>query len=37
VHLFDGRVIEEEAGALRRAEVEEAKRELQESGFGVEL
>ncbi len=37
VHLFDGRVIEEEPGALRRAEVEEAKRELQESGFGVEL
>jgi len=35
VHLFDGRVIEEEPGALRRAETEEAKRELQESGFGV--
>src|SRR5207245_9629921 len=31
VPLFEGRVIEEEAGALRRAEVEEAKRELQES------
>jgi len=35
VHLFDGRVIEEEEGALRRSEIQEAKRELQESGFGV--
>jgi putative ABC transport system ATP-binding protein len=33
VHLFDGRVIEEEEGALRRADLEEAKRELKESGF----
>ena len=33
VHLFDGLIVEEEAGANRR-EIEEAKRELKESGFG---
>src|SRR6266542_3866979 len=33
VHLFDGLIVEEEAGAHRR-EIEEAKRELKESGFG---
>src|SRR5229473_6591061 len=33
VHLFDGLIVEEEAGANRR-EIEEAKRELRESGFG---
>src|SRR6476659_4754446 len=32
VHLFDGLIVEEEAGANRR-EIEEAKRELRESGF----
>src|SRR6201988_682659 len=32
VHLFDGRVVDEEAGANRR-EIEEAKQELRESGF----
>jgi putative ABC transport system ATP-binding protein len=35
VHLFDGLIVEEETGsASRRAELEEAKRELKESGFG---
>src|SRR5919106_202072 len=34
VHLFDGLIVEEEAGANRR-EVEDAKRELRESGFGA--
>jgi putative ABC transport system ATP-binding protein len=34
VHLFDGLIVEEEAGANRR-EVEDAKRQLEESGFGV--
>ena len=34
VHLFDGLIVEEEAGANRR-EVEDAKRHLEESGFGV--
>lgn len=35
VHLFDGLIVEEETGsASRRAEIEEAKRELKESGFG---
>src|SRR3989442_10108553 len=34
VHLFDGLIVEEEAGANRR-EVEEAKRALEESGFGA--
>ncbi len=33
VHLFDGLIVEEEAGANRR-EIEDAKRELKESGFG---
>src|SRR6266704_1808782 len=33
VHLFAGLTVEEEAGAHRR-EIEEAKRELKESGFG---
>src|SRR6266478_5599227 len=33
VHLFDGLIVEEEAGANRR-EIEEAKRELKESVFG---
>src|SRR6202162_6424168 len=33
VHLFDGLIVEEEAGANRR-EIVEAKRELKESGFG---
>ena len=33
VHLFDGLIVEEEVGANRR-EIEEAKRELKESGFG---
>ena len=34
VHLFDGLIVEEETGsASRRAEIEEAKRELKESGF----
>src|SRR5882724_9232948 len=32
VHLFDGLIVEEEAGANRR-EIEEAKKELRESGF----
>src|SRR5215471_5504001 len=32
VHLFDGLIVEEEAGANRR-EIEEAKQELRESGF----
>jgi ABC-type siderophore export system fused ATPase/permease subunit len=32
VHLFDGAIVEEEAGANRR-ETQEAKRELQERGF----
>ena len=34
VHLFDGLIVEEEAGANRR-EIEDAKRELKESGFGA--
>ena len=34
VHLFDGLIVEEEAGADRR-EIREAKRELAESGFGA--
>src|SRR4051812_34730904 len=35
VHLFDGLIVEEETGsASRRAELEAAKRELKESGFG---
>jgi putative ABC transport system ATP-binding protein len=35
VHLFDGLIVEEETGSeSRRAEIEEAKRELKESGFG---
>src|SRR3982751_4093463 len=34
VHLFDGLIVEEEAGANRR-EIREAKRELAESGFGA--
>ena len=34
VHLFDGLIVEEEAGANRR-EVEDAKRQLEESGFEV--
>ena len=34
VHLFDGLIVEEEQGANRR-EIEEAKRELKESGFGA--
>src|SRR5881296_203851 len=35
IYLFDGRVVEEETGsASRRAEIEAAKRELKESGFG---
>src|SRR5438128_1872967 len=35
VHLFDGLIVEEETGsASRRAEIEAAKRELKESGFG---
>ena len=35
VHLFDGLIVEEETGsASRRREIEEAKRELKESGFG---
>src|SRR3981081_434320 len=33
VHMFDGLIVEEEAGANRR-EIEDAKRELKESGFG---
>jgi len=33
VHLFDGLIVEEEAGTHRR-EIEDAKRELKESGFG---
>jgi len=33
VHLFDGLIVEEEAGSNRR-EIMEAKRELKESGFG---
>src|SRR6186997_2717122 len=32
VHLFDGLIVEEEAGANRR-EIEDAKKELRESGF----
>lgn len=32
VHLFDGLIVEEEAGSHRR-EIEEAKRELAESSF----
>ena len=34
IHLFDGLIVEEEAGADRR-EIREAKRELAESGFGA--
>ena len=34
VHLFDGLIVEEEAGANRR-EVEDAKREAKENGFGA--
>jgi putative ABC transport system ATP-binding protein len=34
VHLFDGLIVEEEAGSDRR-EIREAKRELAESGFGA--
>src|SRR5256885_5391739 len=34
VHLFDGLIVEEEAGSERR-EIREAKRELAESGFGA--
>src|SRR4030095_13714179 len=34
IHLFDGLIVEEEAGADRR-EIIEAKRELKESGFGA--
>src|SRR5499433_305834 len=34
VHLFDGLIVEEEAGSDRR-EIQEAKRELAESGFGA--
>ena len=34
VHLFDGLIVEEEAGADRR-EIQEAKRELAASGFGA--
>src|SRR5690242_20172305 len=34
VRLFDGLIVEEEAGADRR-EIQEAKRELAESGFGA--
>ncbi len=34
VHLFDGLIVEEEPGANRR-EIEDAKRELKESGFGA--
>jgi len=34
VHMFDGLIVEEEAGADRREIIEEAKRELKESGFG---
>jgi len=34
VHLFDGLIVEEETGsASRAAEIEQAKRELKESGF----
>ncbi len=33
VHMFDGLIVEEEAGSDRR-EILEAKRELKESGFG---
>src|SRR4029078_7338170 len=33
VHLFDGLIVEEEAGS-HRTEILEAKRELKESGFG---
>src|SRR5947209_12009908 len=33
VHLFDGLIVVEEAGSNRR-EIEEAKKELRESGFG---
>jgi hypothetical protein len=32
--LFDGLIVEEEAGSERR-EIREAKRELAESGFGA--
>ena len=34
VHLFDGLIVEEEAGANRR-EVEDARREAKENGFGA--
>src|SRR5215208_5613681 len=34
VHLFDGLIVEEEAGSERR-EIREARRELAESGFGA--
>ena len=34
IHLFDGLIVEEEAGSERR-EIREAKRELAESGFGA--
>jgi putative ABC transport system ATP-binding protein len=34
VHLFDGQIVEEEAGSESRA-MQEAKRELKESGFGA--
>ncbi len=34
MHMFDGLIVEEEAGSDRRELIEEAKRELKESGFG---
>ena len=34
IHLFDGLIVEEETGSHRR-EIEEAKRELKEAGFGT--
>jgi len=34
VHMFDGLIVEEEQGANRR-EIAEAKRELEQSGFGA--
>ena len=34
VHLFDGLIVEEEAGANRR-EVEDAKRDAKENGLGA--
>ena len=33
VHMFDGLIVEEETGS-NRTQFEEAKRELEESGFG---